>query len=126
MATSLLSPRVIVVCQTEERLPTCSGTLSANSGSPPLAAPMKLALLSMVVVFAPSGRFSHAPQDATMSARDMITPPCRALPERHSSLRDASVARRRVGVASVNSRPIILGKGCSAGGGGGGAAGARA
>ena len=110
-ATSLPSSRRTLVCQTDERFPTCSGTDSASMIESSLAAPMKLVLLSIVVVAEPAGRLRNAPTDAVMSANAMMAPPCKTEPERQSAFRACSLARTRVGVASTSSAPISLGNG---------------
>src|SRR5580700_12180000 len=71
-ATSLPSGVAIRVCQTIVRRPRCSGVASAVTRVPTGAAAMKLVLLSIVVVPAPSGRFSIVPTPPSVSANAMI------------------------------------------------------
>ncbi len=57
----------------------------AGDGGTFLRAPMKLVLLSMVVVLAPRGMLSTAPMAPSASAKAMIAPPCMIWPAVHRS-----------------------------------------
>src|SRR6185437_3235752 len=78
---------------------------------PSFAAPMKLVLLSIVVVLASRGMLSTAPMAPSASANAMIAPPCMMWPAVHRSGRTTSRARTLSGSALRISTPIRVGKG---------------
>src|SRR5258707_1786708 len=99
------------VCQTIVRRPRCTGIASPVTRVPSGAAGMKLVLLSIVVVPAPSGRLRIVPVAPSVSAKAMIAPPCNTAGRVHSSSRTGNSATTRSGAAWVNSMPINAAKG---------------
>src|SRR3990172_5078254 len=84
MASTLPASVVSVVRQTIVRLPRCSGSHTATTRSPSLAAAKKFVFDSTVVVWSPGVRFAIVAIPPSMSATDINAPPNAIPPVRAS------------------------------------------
>ena len=105
------SPRVILVCQTIVSFPLCTSVHSACAISPAGTDAMKFVLLSMVIVFAPSGSLAIVATVPSVVASAITAPP-EATPDRlQSSGLIFARATARSGITSMISRPISVANG---------------